>query len=88
MQAFWVCSVRFGVVAGRLRLLVACQNGLVYVFEVGPGPLDSAPAGLPCHSLQSGPEIASHPEQREVSGLSLPLQLSATTWLIASGMPQ
>ena len=44
--------MRFGVVGGRTRLLAACQNGCVYVFETGCGPLDSASKELPCHRLQ------------------------------------
>ena len=64
------------MVGGKVRLLVACQNRHVYIFEVGPGPLDSAPAGLPCHSLRDNlhkdspqsdeSEMYEHEQQRVV----------------------
>ena len=39
-----------------MRLLVACQDGGIYIFEVGPGPLDSASKGMPCQEVVEGRE--------------------------------
>ena len=48
------CSVRFGSVGGKTRLLVACQNKLVYVFEVGSGCVESASKEMPCQQIHAG----------------------------------
>ena len=50
-QALLCCSVRFGLVGGKMRLLVASQGGGAYIFEVGPGPLDSASKEMACQEL-------------------------------------
>ncbi|KAA6424201.1 MAG: hypothetical protein FRX49_06160 [Trebouxia sp. A1-2] len=63
-------SVRFGVVGGRTRLLAACQNGCVYVFETGCGPLDSASKELPCHRLQHATDDTHTDPQRPVLFMS------------------
>ncbi|DBA91082.1 TPA: hypothetical protein ACH3X1_016047 [Trebouxia sp. C0004] len=63
-------SVRFGMVGGRTRLLAACQNGCVYVFETGCGPLDSASKELPCHRLQPAADDTRTDPQRPVLFMS------------------
>ncbi|KAL0047594.1 hypothetical protein WJX82_007383 [Trebouxia sp. C0006] len=63
-------SVRFGLVGGRTRLLAACQNGCVYVFETGCGPLDSASKELPCHRLQPAADETHTDPQRAVLFMS------------------
>ena len=50
------CSVRFGLVGGKMRLLVAGQSGGIYIFEIGPGPLDSASKGTPCQEVIANQE--------------------------------
>ena len=53
-----------------MRLLVAGQSGGVYIFEVGPGPLDSASKGMPCQELianQEGKEGAEEEPQPQLS---------------------
>ena len=54
------------MVGGRTRLLAACQNGCVYVFETGCGPLDSASKELPCHRLQPAADDTHADPQRPV----------------------
>lgn len=52
-----------------MRLLVAGQSGGIYIFEVGPGPLDSASEGMPCQEV-----IASQEEKEGVE--EVPQQVS------------
>ena len=52
----WCCSVRFGLVAGKMRLLVACYDSGIYVFEIGPGSLEVPSQDMPCQDLFTGKE--------------------------------
>ena len=62
----FVCrSVRFGTVGGKTRLLVACQNKSVYVFEVGSGCVDSASKDMPCQQVHAGTQEEEVDNQKE-----------------------
>lgn len=51
-------SVRFGLVGGVMRLLIACQDSGIYIFETGQGPTGTASNDLPCQELFIGREEA------------------------------
>lgn len=60
-----------------MRLLVAGQSGGIYIFEVGPGPLDSASKGMPCQEV-----IASQEEKEGVEEVPQRLSLDhREVWL-------
>lgn len=46
-----------------MRLLVAGQSGGIFIFEIGPGPLDSASKGMPCEEVIASQEEAERAEE-------------------------
>lgn len=44
------------MVGGVMRLLVACQDAGIYIFELGSGPLETPSKDMPCQDLFTGRE--------------------------------
>ena len=47
----FVCSVRFGIVGGQMRLLVAAQTGHVFVFDTEGISAETGCKSLTCQRL-------------------------------------